>query len=282
MGSDLHFSTSFHPQTDGQTERINALLELYLRHFVSANQKDWVKLLDVAQFSYNLQKSESTRHSPFELATGQQPLTPHTVVAGYTGKSPAAYRFAKGWQEKADLARSYLDKAAKRMKKWADKKRRPVDYQVGDLVLVKLLPQQFQSLRKVHKGLVRRYEGPFPIVKKVGKVSYQLKLPSKLKIHPVFHASYLKPYHEDVEDPSRGVSKRAPTAMTTEFDKDVDYIIADRRIRRRGVPPYTEYLVKWKNLPESEASWEHAETLWQFEDHTKRFHDEGATRASHA
>lgn len=58
MGSDLHFSTSFHPQTDGQTERINALLELYLRHFVSANQKDWVKLLDVAQFSYNNQKSE--------------------------------------------------------------------------------------------------------------------------------------------------------------------------------------------------------------------------------
>lgn len=65
--------------------------------------------------------------------------------------------------------------------------------------------------------------------------------------------------------------------MTTSFDKDVDYIIADR-----DEAPYTEYLVKWKNLPESEASWEHAETLWQFEDHTKRFHDEGATGASHA
>ena len=48
MGSELHFATSFHPQTDGQTERVNALLELYLRHFVSANQKDWAKLLDIA------------------------------------------------------------------------------------------------------------------------------------------------------------------------------------------------------------------------------------------
>ena len=48
MGSELHFSTSFHSQTDGQTEKVNALLELYLRHFVSANQKDWAKLLDVA------------------------------------------------------------------------------------------------------------------------------------------------------------------------------------------------------------------------------------------
>ena len=48
MGSELHFSTSFHPQMNGQTERVNALLELYLRHFVSANQKDWAKLLDIA------------------------------------------------------------------------------------------------------------------------------------------------------------------------------------------------------------------------------------------
>ena len=48
MGSELHFSTSFYPQTDGQAERVNALLELYLRHFVRANQKDWAKLLDIA------------------------------------------------------------------------------------------------------------------------------------------------------------------------------------------------------------------------------------------
>ncbi|KAF2314756.1 hypothetical protein GH714_033458 [Hevea brasiliensis] len=59
--------------------------ELYLRHFVSANQKDWAKLLDLAQFSYNLQRSESTQQSPFDIATGQQPLAPHAVAAGYMG-----------------------------------------------------------------------------------------------------------------------------------------------------------------------------------------------------
>ena len=67
MGTELHFSTRFHPQTDGQMERVNALLELYLRNFVSANQTDWAKLLDVAQFSYNLQRSEATERSPFEI-----------------------------------------------------------------------------------------------------------------------------------------------------------------------------------------------------------------------
>jgi hypothetical protein len=107
LGSDLHFSTSFHPQTDGQTERVNALLECYLRHFVSANQRDWAKLLDVAQFSYNLQRSEATGRSPFELATGQQPLTPHTLSTSIEGgKSPGAYKMAKSSEEHADLARS--------------------------------------------------------------------------------------------------------------------------------------------------------------------------------
>ena len=71
MGTELHYSTSFHPQTDRQTERVNALLEQYLRHFVSANQIDWPKLLDVAQFSYNLQRSEATEKIPFEIIMGQ-------------------------------------------------------------------------------------------------------------------------------------------------------------------------------------------------------------------
>lgn len=68
--------------------------------------------------------------------------------------------------------------------------------------------------------------------------------------------------------------------MTTSFELEVDYIVADRRISRRGVQPYTEYLVKWRGLPESEASWERADTLWQFEDQIAKFHEENATRTS--
>ena len=148
---------------------------------MSSNQKDWAKLLDMTQFSYNLQISEVTNKSPFELATWQQPLTPHTLAIGYTGRSPTAFKFTKGWHEQADITRSYLDKLAKKMTKWADKKRRHIEYKVEDMVLVKLLPQQFKSLRSVHKGLVRRYEGPFPILGKVGKVSYKVELPLRLK-----------------------------------------------------------------------------------------------------
>ena len=70
--------------------------------------------------------------------------------------------------------------------------------------------------------------------------------------------------------------------MITSFDKDVEEVLADRIVRRRGVPPYTEYFVKWKGLPISEASWEHEDTLWQFKAQVQHFRDEGATRASRA
>ncbi|KAK2997654.1 hypothetical protein RJ639_024922, partial [Escallonia herrerae] len=132
-------------------------------------------------------RSEATNQSSFEIAIGQQLLTPLTLAGDYKGRSPLAAQVERSWNEQGDVARSYLDKARRKMKKWADKRRRPKEYNLGDMVILKLLPQQFKSFRKVHKGLIRKYEGPFPIVAKVGKVSYRLELPPKLKFHPVFH-----------------------------------------------------------------------------------------------
>ncbi|KAJ7958669.1 Retrotransposon protein, putative, Ty3-gypsy subclass [Quillaja saponaria] len=187
LGSQLNISSSYHPQTDGQTERFNGMLEEYLRHFASVNQRNWPKLLDIAQFCFNAQKSSATNRSPFEIVTGQQPLLPHTLDEPYTGKSPKAHHFT----------RAYLEKASKRMKKWADKGRRQLEFQVGDLVLVKLTKEQLKGLRGQDHKLIRKYEGPLPIVSKVGKVAYKIDLPPWMKIHPVIHVSNLEPYHHD-------------------------------------------------------------------------------------
>ena len=121
LGSQLNISSSYHPQTDGQTERFNGLLEEYLRHFVQANQKNWPLLLDMAQFCFNVRKSSSTNKSPFEIVTGQQPSLPHISTEPYKGKSPRAFNLTKEWRQNTEIARAYLGKDSKRMKKWADK-----------------------------------------------------------------------------------------------------------------------------------------------------------------
>ncbi|KAL0413714.1 UNVERIFIED_CONTAM: Transposon Ty3-I Gag-Pol polyprotein [Sesamum radiatum] len=118
IGTELKFFTANHPQTDGQTERVNASVEDYLRHYVTASQRNWVDLLDLAQFSYNLHKSSEAGMSPFELVYGQQPMMPHEVpVQKSGGKCPAAYRFARSKQELLDKAKDSLAKAQHRMKK---------------------------------------------------------------------------------------------------------------------------------------------------------------------
>lgn len=178
MGTELKFSTANHPQTDGQTERMNALLEEYLRHYVTASQRNWPDLLDVAQFCYNLHRAGSTGMSPFELVNGQQPNTPHSIAVQATGGNcPAAYRFARSRTEMVEEARDSLAIAQQRMKFYADKGRRDVEFQVGDQVMLKLTPQIWKKIssKAVHRGLVPRYDGPFEIVEKVGNVAYRLE-----------------------------------------------------------------------------------------------------------
>ena len=79
-GTECKFSTANHPQTDGQTERVNQMLEEYLCHYVTTAQTNWLELLELAHLSYNLQRSSATRMSPFEVAIGFQSRTPLDVL----------------------------------------------------------------------------------------------------------------------------------------------------------------------------------------------------------
>ena len=121
MGTELIFSTANHPQTDGQTERINHLLEENMRHYVIASQQNWVTLLDTAQFCYNLHKSSAIEMSPFEIILGRQPMTPLDVAKSKNQeKCPAAYRVAREKLEMLSEAQDILRKDQRRMKRYAD------------------------------------------------------------------------------------------------------------------------------------------------------------------
>ncbi|XP_070045808.1 uncharacterized protein [Nicotiana tomentosiformis] len=157
------------------------------------------------------------------------------------------------------------------MKKFADRKRRPTDYRVGDMVMVKFNPRQFKALWGMHQNLIRKYEGSFKIVAKVGKISYKLDMPSYLKIYPVFHASMLKPYYEDKDDPSKGQSSRAPITITSSHDREIEAIIDYQARRKQGQKATAMFLVHWKGQSPEEATWERYEDLWQFKDKIREF-----------
>lgn len=132
---------------------------------------------------------------------------------------------------------------------------------MGDLVLVKMY--NHARLSGQHRDLIRRYEGPFRILKKVGTRAYKVKFPPKIKYHPVFHVSLLKPYHGDNVNPSRDVSHLAPLGMKVQHDNEVEEVLTDRVVRHSNKPSTHELLVRSKGLPETETSWEPIQQLWQ-------------------
>lgn len=113
-----------------------------MHHYVTTSKKNWLDLLDTAQFCYNLHKSSSMGFSPFELATRQHPLTPQDMDLQRTGgPCPFAYRFACNKHEMLAKARDILTKASRRMKKYADQHRQALEFEVGNKVIFKLTPQ---------------------------------------------------------------------------------------------------------------------------------------------
>ncbi|XP_074297249.1 uncharacterized protein LOC141627954 [Silene latifolia] len=99
------------------------------------------------------------------------------IADTYGGRTKKAHEYVKEWNVNAEIARAYLEKASRRMKKWADQNRRPREFKVGDMVMVKLNKEQMRFLRGRDKRLVRKYEGPIQVIKRIGEVAYNLDRP---------------------------------------------------------------------------------------------------------
>jgi len=262
LGIKLALSTAYHPQTDGQSERMNQEVEKYLRAYVGYHQNDWTEWLATCQFAMNNTVKSSTGFTPFELNYGRHP-NPGTVPHQATSEMPAVEDFVKGLAKSQETAKKALEKTAEDMKRFADKKRGPTpEYAKGQLVM---LSARNLSTDRPSIKLSDKWQGPFKVVEKIGSHSYRLQLPDTWRIHPVFHVDKLRPYHQDPTNPNH--PRPPPDLVNKEEHYEVEVILDCSY--RRGI---LYYKIKWLGYPLSEAEWVRADETDSMKELVKEYH----------
>jgi hypothetical protein len=226
----LRMSSSYHPQTDDQTERLNQTMETYLHCFVNVCPLKWSQWLSLAKYWYNTSYHSVIGCSPFQALYGYEPrhfgVTAENVVA-----VPNLSMWLQGRQTMNALLQQQLTRSRNRMKKQEDKNRSERQLAVSDSVFLKLQPYVQTSLApRSNQKLIFKFFGPFKILEKVGKVVYKLELPTSSSVHPVFHVSQLK---QALTDKVEVVSM-----MPTDIDSPrVPEKILQRRMISKGLCP---------------------------------------------
>lgn len=234
-------SSAYHPQSDGQTERVNQCLETYLRCFVHSCPRQWLRWISLAAFWYNTSHHSSLGRSPFEVLYGHPPchfgLTPSSAIEVLELDSWLSER-----ETMLAAVRQHLLRAHQRMKYQADKRRSDHSFNVGDHVFLKLQPYVQTSLApRAHNKLSFKYFGPFEIIEKIGTVAYKLLLPAESSVHPVFHVSLLKP----ALSLNTQVSSSLPDVANA---LQVPEQVLQRRLHPCGDGSVPQVLVKWSGL----------------------------------
>jgi hypothetical protein len=244
-------SSSYHPQTDGQTEVVNRVLEQYLHCFVSLQLKTWMDWIPWAEFSYNTSTHSSTKITPFEAVYGIPPPHPLTYVPG-TAKVQAVEEYLQDRDSLLRDLRRNLRLAQERMTSHANQRRREVSFEVDDYVYLKLQPyrQTTVAFRSSLK-LSPQFYGPFQILSKVGIVAYQLDLPKDCQIHIVFHVSLLRKHLGSITPLS---AQLPPLANDSSILPQLASILARREIQKGKYRPKAEVLVKWVGALDDDAT----------------------------
>ena len=236
LGTKVKLSSAFHPQTDGQTERINQTLEQYLRCSICHLQDDWAGLLPLAEFAYNNAEHVSTGKSPFYVNYGFHPRfeirTPRISI------NPASKDTLEEIKKVNMELRTQLELAQESYKKYADRKRKEAPkFEVGEKVW--LMRKNIRTTRPCEKLDYKRI-GPFRVSSKVNDVSYRLDLPTSMKIHNTFHVSLLGKYHQNTII-ERKQPRPPAISVEGEVEFEVEEILDSKRVWKKLF-----YLVSWK------------------------------------
>jgi hypothetical protein len=188
----LCMSSGYHPQSDGQSERVNQCMDTFLRCFVNACPKKWISWLSLAEYWYNTSYHYAIDFSPFQALYGHSPCHYGILASKATSVQPLD-QWLKERHVVSALLKQHLSRAIHRMKQQSNKGRSELESQVGDLVFLKFQPHVQPSLApRASQKLSFKFFGPYPVLERVGKVAYHLELPHTSSVHLVFHVSQPK------------------------------------------------------------------------------------------
>ena len=236
-------STSYHPQTDGTTERFNQEIETWLSIYCIGFPEDWAQHLSIIEFTHNNRRHSDRLHTPFELMMGYNPKA-----------IPTSFQYTEypSINDRADL----LDQ----IRNEAIAAHTLAQHQIAQRIKSNFRP--FKTGQQVwlegknlkigyNKKIKSKREGPFKILKVLGPVTYQLDIPEhwkKVNLHDVFHANLLSPY---VETEAHGPNyTRPPPEIEDEERFEVERILKHRTHQKK-----LQFWVKWKGYPEEKATW---------------------------
>nr|GFA38678.1 putative reverse transcriptase domain-containing protein [Tanacetum cinerariifolium] len=233
LGTQLDLSTTYQPETDGQSERTTQMLEDMLRACVIDFGSSWDKHLPLVEFSYNNSYHASIKAAPFEALYGRK------------------YRSPVCWSE---IGEGQLTGLESRQKSYADLKRRLKEFKVGDKVMLKVSPWRgvihFRKRRKISP----RFIGPFKVIERIGPVAYKLEFPDKLRgIHDTFHVSNFKRcfVNDDVVILLDDVQLDDKLHF---FEEPVE--IKDREVKQLKQSRILNVKVRWNSRHGPEFTWE--------------------------
>ncbi len=245
LGIKRNLSTSYQPQTDGQVERTNQTLEVYLRALCSDTPTEWSNVLPYAEFAYNNSLQSAIKMSPFRATYGFDP--PFGLPSNTSSKTPQAEQFVIHMANLHNLCKKHMELAQVTAKKIYDRSHRSApDLQPGDFVFIR---NTHMGVKAPSGKLAPKRIGPFRVSEQISNLAYRIQLPKNFRIHDVFHVSKLTPT-EEIPEVERQQEVSTPLQPLIPTSPKIDKIL-----NQRGTGSEIEYLVHYENTHPDENTW---------------------------
>lgn len=270
LDTKLAYSTAYHPQTDGTSERQNQTVEIAIRYHTATSDTPWIEIIPALQFNLNNSISSATERSPNELLMGMKPRGTLNILDRETKLDQDALDTLR--QLHMEEATHLICEAQMSAKRIYNAKHIPRTFQAGDKVYLKLHDGYHLPGKPPRKWSQQR-ASPFTVLDKIGPLAYKLDIPPTWRIHNVISVAHLSP-GPDGPDP---YNREQPEPERLQVDGEEQYKvekIVQHRINKRGRHPQLEYLVRWKNCGPEDDQWKkRTELIWTAEDLLRQYED---------